>query len=147
MSGVSFRYDTHAPELTLDGIDLDAEPGKVTAIVGASGSGKSTLVKLMLGYYPPERGAIYVGGRPLAEMRMEDWRARCGAVMQEGVIFSDTIARNIAVGDGDVDMERVRSAAATACLDGFVDSLPLGYDTRVGSDGTGLEARGRGSAY
>ncbi len=138
VSGVSFRYDTHAPELTLDGIDLDAEPGKVTAIVGASGSGKSTLVKLMLGYYPPERGAIYVGGRPLAEMRMEDWRARCGAVMQEGVIFSDTIARNIAVGDGDVDMERVRSAAATACLDGFVDSLPLGYDTRVGSDGTGL---------
>lgn len=138
VSGVSFRYDIHAPELTLDGIDIEVEPGKVTAIVGASGSGKSTLVKLMLGYYPPERGAIYAGGRPLAGMRMADWRARCGAVMQEGVIFSDTIARNIAAGDGEVDMERVRTAAATACLDGFVDSLPLGYDTKVGRDGTGL---------
>lgn len=138
LRNVSFRYDRHALSDTLSDIDLEVRPGDVTAIVGASGSGKTTVVRLMLGYYPPLSGAVEVGGIPLADMSPDMWRARCGAVMQEGVIFSESIERNIAVGDGDVDRDRMREAARIACIDSYVESLPLKYDTVVGDDGTGL---------
>ena len=138
LRGVGFRYDPHALKMTLEDIDLHIPHGKVTAIVGASGSGKSTLVKLLLGYYPPERGEILLGGRKLTDFNIEWWRSRCGVVMQEGVIFSDTIARNIAAGDGEVDRDRLAYAARMANIHDYVMQLPLKYNTLIGADGTGL---------
>lgn len=135
---VSFRYDRHALRNTVDGIELEIPKGKVTAIVGASGSGKTTLVKLMLGFYEPCAGEIRIGEKSLREISLEGWRARCGAVMQEGAIFSESIARNIAVGDGEVDVERLELAARTACIHDFIMGLPLKYNTVIGPDGVGL---------
>ncbi len=136
--GVGFKYDPHAPDFTVDGISITVPEGKVTAIVGASGSGKSTLVKLMLGYYPVAKGHIRVGGRELGAYSMKWWRNRCGVVMQDGVIFSESIARNIAVGDGPVDIDRLEHAARVANIHDFVMGLPLQYNTMIGRDGTGL---------
>lgn len=138
LTDVVFRYDRHDPRKAIDGVSLHIPAGKVTAIVGASGSGKTTLMKLMLGYYSPEYGVITVDGMSLAEMRLAGWRSHCGVVMQDGVVFSESIERNIATGDGDVDCERLRYAARTACIDSFIDSLPLGYATKIGQDGVGL---------
>ena len=135
---VSFRYDRHAVKETVDDISLDIPAGKVTAIVGASGSGKTTLIKLMLGYYPVGSGCIRIAGRPIDDYSMRWWRRQCGVVMQDGVIFSESIARNIAVGDGDIDTDRMKEAARIANIHDFVVSLPLGYDTLIGRDGTGL---------
>ena len=136
--GVGFKYAPHAPDFTVDGISITVPEGKVTAIVGASGSGKSTLVKLMLGYYPVAKGHIRVGGRELGAYSMKWWRNRCGVVMQDGVIFSESIARNIAVGDGPVDIDRLEHAARVANIHDFVMGLPLQYNTMIGRDGTGL---------
>lgn len=135
---VAFSYDPHAPELTIKGVDLTFPAGKVTAIVGASGSGKTTLLKLLLGYYPVESGEIRIGGRSLEEIDLRWWRRQCGVVMQEGVIFSESIARNIAVDDGEIDRPRMLEASRIANIDSFVTSLPLGYDTIIGPDGSGL---------
>lgn len=138
MTDVTFRYDPHAIDPTLDGINLNIPQGKVTAIVGASGSGKTTLVKLMLGYYPVETGRLAVAGADIDEYDLPWWRRQCGAVMQDGVIFSESIARNIAVGDGEIDVERLESAARTACIHDYVMTLPLRYNTMIGREGTGL---------
>lgn len=137
-SNVSFRYDPHAITDILHDIDLLIPEGKVTAIVGASGSGKTTLVKLMLGYYPVGKGELCVGPVNLSSLKPDEWRMQCGAVMQEGVIFSESIERNIAVGDGETDTERMREAARIACIDEYIDKLPLGYATKIGRDGMGL---------
>lgn len=138
LRGVDFRYDRHAPSKTLEGVSFEIPEGKVTAIVGASGSGKTTLIRLMLGYYPPEGGRIVIAGRDIGDYSMKWWRRQCGVVMQDGVIFSESIARNIAVGDGEIDPVRLEEAARTACIHDYVASLPLGYNTRVGRDGMGL---------
>ncbi len=138
LHNVTFRYDRHSPVLTIDSLNLHIPQGKVTAIVGESGSGKTTLVKLLLGFYAPESGDILVQGAPLSGLNLEDWRGRCGAVMQEGVIFSDTIAANIAMSDGPVDEVRMEEAARKACLHNAVMRMPMRYDTRVGADGVGL---------
>jgi len=135
---VSFKYDLHASAETLSGIDFEIPAGKVTAIVGASGSGKTTLMKLMLGYYPPMKGVIEIAGCNIREINLEWWRSRCGAVMQDGVVFSESIARNIAVDDGDIDSRRLVLAARTANIHGFITGLPLGYETVIGPDGVGL---------
>ncbi len=135
---VVFRYDPHARSNIIERVSLSIPRGRTTAIVGASGSGKTTLVKLMLGYYPPNGGSITAAGRPLHDYDMDWWRSRCGVVMQDGVIFSDTIARNIAAADGEVDRRRLLDAAALANIGEFVESLPLGYETRIGRDGSGL---------
>ena len=135
---LEFKYDRHARVNTIDRVSLSIPKGKTTAIVGASGSGKTTLVKLMLGYFSPSGGTLMAAGRPLEHYDMEWWRSRCGAVMQEGVIFSDSIERNIAADDGPVDRERLLKAASLANIDEFVNSLPLGFRTKVGRDGTGL---------
>lgn len=103
-----------------------------------SGSGKTTLVKLLLGFYPPASGSIMLGDVPLEAYSVREWRKRCGVVMQDGFIFSDTIAGNIAPGVEHIDKERLRRAAQMACIDDFVDGLPLGYNTRIGSEGHGL---------
>lgn len=138
LSGLTFRYDRHSPRRILSDINLHIPQGKVTAIVGASGSGKTTLIKLLLGYYPVESGSITIEGVPLTDIDLGKWRRRCGAVMQEGVIFSESIARNIAVDDGPVDTTRLEAAARTACIHDFVMQLPLGYNTVIGRDGTGI---------
>lgn len=130
--------ERHSLGDTLSGISLVIPEGKVTAIVGESGSGKTTLVKLMLGYYPPLSGSISIAGVDIGAYDLRWWRRQCGVVMQDGVIFSESIARNIAVGDGKIDTERLEEAARTACIHDFVMSLPLRYDTLVGRDGTGL---------
>lgn len=138
LEGVSFAYDGTERSRVLHDISLTIPAGKVTAIVGASGSGKTTLLKLLLGFYAPDRGRITVGGRDLADINPHSWRAVTGAVVQDGFIFSDTIAGNIAVDADRPDRERMRRAAATACIDTFIDSLPLGYDTKIGMEGCGI---------
>lgn len=138
LGGVAFKYAPHALKDTLSGVSFDIPAGKVTAIVGASGSGKTTLIKLMLGYYPVMSGSILVAGRDINEYNLKWWRRQCGVVMQDGVVFSESIARNIAVGDGDVDEERLWQAARIANIHDYVMGLPLKYDTRIGRDGMGL---------
>ena len=135
---VGFKYDPHSPRWTLRDIDVCMAYGKVTAVVGASGSGKTTLLKLMLGFYPITKGELEIGGKPITQLNMAWWRGKCGVVMQESVIFSDTIARNIAMDDGDTDLERLHTAIETACIADFIDQLPLGLNTIIGSDGLGL---------
>lgn len=135
---VDFKYDLHALQNTLDDISFTIPEGKVTAIVGASGSGKTTLMKLLLAYYPVLGGSILIAGRQIKDYSLKWWRRHCGVVMQEGVIFSESIARNIAVSDGDVDKQRLIEAAKIACIHDYIMSLPLKYDTKIGRDGLGL---------
>lgn len=138
LENVSFKYDPHSPAKTVDDITFNIPRGKVTAIVGASGSGKTTLLKLMLGYYEADSGKVMIGGATINNIHLEWWRRRCGVVMQDGVVFSESIARNIAVTDGTIDWPRVKEAARIACIDDYVMSLPLKYDTKVGRNGMGL---------
>ena len=135
---VSFSYDGADRDYVLDDICLNIPEKKVTAIVGASGSGKTTLLKLILGFYEPNRGNIRIGDTPVSLLNPHVWRAKCGSVMQDGFIFSDTIANNIAVGGEHVDMERLRRAVEVANIRGFIDSLPLGYNTKIGMEGNGI---------
>ena len=111
---------------------------RVTAIVGASGSGKTTLIKLMLGIYLPNKGEIKVGDTPLQMINPHLWRAKTGSVMQDGFIFSETIAQNIAVGEEIIDRVRLRHAVTVANIRNFIESLPLGYDTKIGMEGNGI---------
>ena len=138
IENIMFKYDRHALRKTLDDVSIHIPKGKVTAIVGASGSGKTTLVKLMLGYYPVLEGHINIGGTDINTLNKKWWRRQCGVVMQDGVIFSESIARNIAVDDGDIDKERLLKAARIACIHDYVMSLPLKYNTKIGRDGVGL---------
>lgn len=138
IDNICFKYDLHALKNTLDGVSLDVPAGKVTAIVGASGSGKTTLIKLMLGYYPVMSGKISIAGRNINEYNLKWWRRHCGVVMQDGVIFSESIARNIAVNDEDIDVGRLEQAAKIANIHEYVMGLPLKYNTLIGRDGVGL---------
>lgn len=133
-----FKYDPHNPNKTLDGINITIPEGKVTAIVGTSGSGKTTMIKLLLGYYPLLAGEITIGSTDLQKYNLKWWRKHCGVVMQDGVIFSESIARNIAVDDGEIDKERLLQAARIACIDNYIQTLPLKYNTLIGQDGIGL---------
>lgn len=135
---IDFKYDPHALKNTLENVSFEIPEGKVTAIVGASGSGKTTLIKLMLGYYPVSAGTIEITGKSINEYNLKWWRRHCGVVMQDGVIFSESIARNIAVDDGEVDVVRLKQAACIANIHDYVMSLPLKYDTKIGRDGVGL---------
>jgi ATP-binding cassette subfamily B protein len=110
----------------------------VTAIVGTSGSGKTTLIKLLLGFYEPVKGKITLNGTELKRFSESNWRKHCGVVMQEGFIFSDTIANNIGVIDDIPDIEKIRQAVTTANIGDFIETLPLRYNTKIGSQGHGL---------
>jgi ATP-binding cassette subfamily B protein len=134
---LNFQYAAQMP-MVLQDINLSLPQGKVTAIVGASGSGKTTLLKLLLGFYHPTEGSIQVGGVPLNNIGKSHWRSMCGTVMQEGYIFTDTIAANIAESSSAIDFDRVRQALHTANLDDFVNSLPLSVNTDIGANGSGL---------
>ena len=138
MENINFKYDPHALKTIIDDVSLTIPKGKVTAIVGASGSGKTTLIKLMLGYYPVLGGQINIGGTDVNTLNKKWWRRQCGVVMQDGVIFSESIARNIAVDDGEIDKERLQKAAEIACIHDYVMGLPLKYNTKIGRDGVGL---------
>lgn len=138
LENIDFKYDIYALNKTIDGVSLDIPEGKITAIVGESGSGKTTLIKLMLGYYPVLSGKISIAGRNINEYNLKWWRRHCGVVMQDGVIFSESIARNIAVDDGDIDVVRLEQAAKIANIHDYVMGLPLKYNTIIGRDGVGL---------
>ena len=135
---LSFKYDIYSPKEILSNINLCVPNGKVTAIVGASGSGKTTLIKLLLGFYEPLNGSIQMGSANLNEYNLGWWRNQCGAVMQEGYLFSDTIARNIAISDDEPDIERIRYAARVANIADYIEALPLAYNTMIGQDGQGI---------
>ena len=137
INNITFRYEELGDDVLQD-LSLHIPAGKVTAIVGMSGSGKTTLVKLLLGFYPPKKGEILAGSTNLKNIRPSDWRARCGAVMQDGFIFSDTIARNIAVGEEHIDTQRLLNAVQVANIGEMIDALPLGYNTKIGQEGKGI---------
>lgn len=138
LRNVVFQYEGPYSKKVLNNVTLDIPQGKITAIVGASGSGKTTLIKLLLGYYSPVEGEIVVGGEPMERFNLSWWRSQCGAVMQDGFIFSDSIARNIAVSDDEVDIERLQLAARIANIDDYITGLPLAYNTKVGQEGQGI---------
>lgn len=138
LSHVDFKYDPHALYNTLSDINIHIPHGKVTAIVGASGSGKTTLIRLMLGYYPVSGGKLTIGGTDVNTLNKKWWRRQCGVVMQEGAIFSESIARNIAVDDHSVNQEQLYQAADLACIKDDIFYLPLRFDTKIGRDGMGL---------
>jgi len=135
---LSFKYDGARPDYVLNDINLTIPQNKVTAIVGASGSGKTTLIKLMLGFYEPNQGDISIGNENLSTFNLTWWRSQCGTVMQEGYLFSDTIARNIAISDDDINLERLRYASRVANIADYVEALPLAYNTKIGQDGQGV---------
>ena len=138
LENVDFKYDPHALKKTIEGVSFNIPEAKVTAIVGASGSGKTTLIKLMLGYYPVMSGSISIAERNINEYNLKWWRRHCGVVMQDGVIFSESIARNIAVDDSEIDVERLEKAAKIANIHDYIMGLPLKYNTQIGRDGIGL---------
>ena len=138
IKNIMFKYDPHALRKTIDDVSIHIPQGKVTAIVGASGSGKTTLIRLMLGYYPVLEGKINIGNTDINKLNKKWWRRQCGVVMQDGVIFSESIARNIAVDDGDIDKERLLKAAEIACIKDYIMALPLKFNTKIGRDGVGL---------
>ena len=136
---VSYTYPGSSVK-ALDDISLQIPTGKVTAVVGASGSGKTTMVKLMLGFFRPQSGIVAYNGKPLTDYSLRALRSRCGTVMQESFIFNGTIAMNIALTDEKPDIQRVKEAARLTNISPWIESLPLGYDTRIGADGVGLSS-------
>jgi len=137
LNDVSFRYDELSSDV-LKNINLMIPSGKVTAVVGSSGSGKTTLLKLLMRFYEPTGGDVCVEKTSLSQTDMYEWRALCGVVMQEGFIFNDTIAGNIAVGDDVPDWDKLTHAAMVANIKSFVDSLPLAFNTKIGQEGVGI---------
>ena len=132
-----FRYNALEDDVLKD-ISLTIPKGKVTAIVSMSGSGKTTLIKLMLGFYQPSKGHIRVGPIPMSTIRPSVWRKRCGAVMQDGYLFSDSIANNIAECEEYPDPAKLHQAVYTANIQEFIAELPLGYDIKIGAQGNGI---------
>lgn len=135
---LSFSYPGAGNEPVMENMTLTIPEGKVTAIVGMSGSGKTTLLKLLLKFYTNYSGEIRVGESNHKNFSASFWRSQCGNVMQEGYIFSDTIAKNIAVGDESPDYKKLLEACKVANILPFVESLPLGFHTKIGSEGNGI---------
>jgi ATP-binding cassette subfamily B protein len=135
---LSFQYEGPHSRKVLDGVNLKIPADSVTAIVGVSGSGKTTLIKLMLAFYPPVEGEIRVGDTTLQSLSQQIWRRRCGVVMQDGYIFADTIARNISLGEEYVDPDRLLEAVKMANIKEYIESLPVGYNTKLGTGGQSL---------
>ncbi|MEA5429310.1 peptidase domain-containing ABC transporter [Arcicella lustrica] len=137
LKNISFTYPGAGNEPVLKNINLEIPQGKITAIVGMSGSGKTTLLKLLLKFYDI-KGEIKIGNAPFDSFRARDWRSKCGVVMQEGFIFSDSVARNIALGDEQPKLEKLYHACEVANVLPFIESLPLGFNTKIGSEGNGI---------
>jgi ATP-binding cassette, subfamily B, bacterial len=135
---VAFNYDGADRDYVLENLNLTIPHNKITAIVGASGSGKTTMIKLLLGFYPPLKGQLAIGNLSLNEINPQLWRQKIGSVLQDGFIFSDTIANNIAVGEEEVDVEQLLIAVKIANIQDFIESLPLRYNTKIGMEGNGI---------
>jgi len=135
---LNFQYEGPYSELVLKSINCSIPQNKVTAIVGTSGSGKTTLIKLLLGFYKPTNGEIRLGDILLSNYNDKLWRSKCGVVMQDGFIFSESIAKNIVVGDETLDNSRFQKAVKISNINEFVKNLPISYNTLIGSDGHGL---------
>lgn len=135
---VSFKYNRHCDKYAINNISFTLPKGKVTAIVGASGSGKTTIIKLILGFYKSFTGNLKIGETNLLSYNLKWWRAQCGVVMQSGYIFSDTIAKNIATQDEEINHERLLAAAKSACIYDFIETLPKNFNTVIGNEGIKL---------
>ena len=135
---LTFSYSGAERDYAVEGLTLTVPANKVTAIVGESGSGKTTFIKILQGFYKPNRGCITVGGVNLDLINPHLWRSSTGSVMQESFIFSDTIAKNIALATAEVDMARLYHAAEMANIHDFITSLPMGYNTKIGMEGCGI---------
>ena len=138
LDAVSFSYEGAQRDWALDRVQLLIPENQVTAIVGASGSGKTTLVKMLMGFYAPQQGSIKIGNMPLQQVNPHYWRSVVGSVLQDGFIFSDTIAANIALGEMQIDVVRLQKAIQIANLETFLNDLPKGLQTTIGMDGQGL---------
>jgi ATP-binding cassette subfamily B protein len=138
INDLSFQYEGPHSEFVLKNLNLNIPDGKVTAIVGASGSGKTTLIKLLLGFYKPTKGEIRLGEIRMEHLSNRFWRQKCGVVMQDGFIFSDSIAKNISVSDEVIDKPKLLDAVEMANIREFVEGLPLAYNTKIGQEGHGL---------
>ncbi len=140
LSNVSFHYTGLNMDMVLNDLNLTIPANKITAIVGSSGSGKTTLMKLLLKFYDPVVGEIKLDNDSLKEIAATAWREKCGVVMQEGYIFSDSIANNIAVGVEEIDKAKLRHAATIANIKEHIESLPLAYNTKIGMEGVGMSS-------
>ncbi|MFV0329286.1 MAG: peptidase domain-containing ABC transporter [Dysgonomonas sp.] len=138
LENVYFNYDGADRDYVLNDLSITIPQNKTTAIVGSSGSGKTTIIKLLLGFYSPLKGDISVDNTALNDINPHLWRQKSGAVMQDGFIFSDTIANNIAVGEENVDKERLLHAVEVANIKDFIESLPLKYNSKIGAEGNGV---------
>jgi len=138
VSELSFQYEGPHSEFVLNKVGMMIPQNRVTAVVGPSGSGKTTLIKLLLGFYAPVNGDIKVSDTRLENFSAKMWRSKCGVVMQDGYIFSDSIAKNIGVGDEFVDKQKLIHAVKVANIQDFIESLPLAYNTKIGAEGVGL---------
>lgn len=138
LNNVSFRYNDPYSKMVLNDISLIIPYGKTTAIVGISGTGKTTLIKLVLGFYSPEIGNIYIGDTNLNDIDISSWRRQCGVVMQDGYIFNDTIANNICINSDELDMHKLYEICKNTNILQFIESLPLKFNTKIGEDGIGL---------
>ncbi|MCX8480555.1 MAG: ATP-binding cassette domain-containing protein, partial [Sediminibacterium sp.] len=138
IDSISFKYPGSFNSFVLNNISFNIPKKSITAIVGTSGSGKTTLLKLLLCYYKISVGNIFLNDYFLNEIDADDWRNKCGIVLQDGNIFAGTIAHNIAIADENVDNEKLIFATKLACLHEFIDTLPMGYNTKVGNVGIQL---------
>ncbi len=138
LENIHFQYNGPNSPMVLKGINLKIPKEKITAIVGRNGSGKTTLLKLLMGFYPPVEGAVRLGKTNLDHLNQDVWRSHCAGVLQDGYLFADTIARNIALGEEVIRPDRLLQAVRAANIKNFIESLPLGYDTRIGENGYGL---------
>ncbi len=138
IKNLSFQYNGPQSPYVLQDINLTLPANKITAIIGTSGSGKTTLLKLLLGFYKPKQGGIFLGDIPLGSINNKVWRQHTGTVRQDGYIFSDTIANNIALSDEIIDKKRLYHAVKVANIREYIESLPLGYNTKIGSEGNGI---------
>lgn len=138
MTGVSFKYPGTYNPYVLKDLNLEIPKGKVSAVVGTSGSGKTTLLKLLLSFYYPQKGDIYLENEKMSSVDSDKWREQCGVVMQDGYIFSGSIAENIAIADVEPDVEKVKEASRIACIDDFIETLPMKYNTKIGNRGIEL---------
>ncbi len=136
--GVYFKYDGNETQYVLENITVDIKPGELVAIVGRSGSGKTTLAKLIVGFYPPTDGRLTVDGYDIGIVDKEYYRAQVGYVMQSNLLFSGTVAENIAGGSDEPDRRRIEDVAKKADAHGFISKMPLGYQQVVGERGMGL---------
>ena len=137
LKNITFRY-TGGLEPVIKNLSFTIPPNKTTAIVGVSGSGKTTLMKLLLSFYTIDKGEILVNNFNLKNISQKVWRSNCGVVMQEGYIFNDTIAKNIAVGEDYIDTKKLIHAVDVANVSDYIEGLPLGYNTKIGNEGSGL---------